>query len=89
MPLPFRVAADRVDDVAPEVLSHLAAGDEVVLELAAPDGVDLADLDRLARLVLAARRQPGALRLVPACGDVRRLAELTGFAAALGLVQRD
>jgi hypothetical protein len=79
-----RVAAARLDDVADTVLEHLAGGQDVVVELVAPGGLDLAALDRLGRLVLAARRLPGGrLQLRPACGDLRRLAELTGFCAAL------
>jgi hypothetical protein len=80
----LRVAAVRVEDAAGQVLSLLADGVDVVVELVAPDGVDLQLLDRLARLVLAGRRLPGELTLVPACGDVRRLAQLTGFCEALG-----
>lgn len=78
-----RVAADRVDDVADDVLARLAAGDDVLVELVAGASVELSALDALARLVLAARRRTGDLQLRPACGDLRRLAVLTGFCAAL------
>jgi hypothetical protein len=84
LPVTVRVAAARVDDVAGTVLAHLAGGQDVVVELVAPGGIDLAELDRLGRLVLAARRlRGGQLQLRPACGDLRRLAQLTGFCAAL------
>jgi hypothetical protein len=83
-PVTVRVAAARLDDVAHTVLAHLAVGQDVVVELVAPGGLDLAALDRLGRLVLTARRlRGGQLQLRPACGDLRRLAELTGFCAAL------
>lgn len=80
--LPASPAAVRaVSGVVPALLRH---GD-VVVELAGPGRADLHLLDALARLTLAARDRPGALRVRGADPGVRGLARLTGLSATLGL----
>lgn len=49
---------------------------------------DLASVDRLARLQLAAQRRGRALHLLGVSGELRALLELTGLAGALGVEPR-
>jgi hypothetical protein len=71
--------------VAAVVVVVDAAGDVRRCPFVAPAPVDLAAIDALARMLLAARRQGGGARVVEARRDVVELLTLVGL---LGQVQR-
>ena len=67
----------------PAVLHALGEGDAVVLDVAALTDVDLATVDSLARLALAATRTGGRLRLSNAPLRLVELLELAGLSHVL------
>lgn len=69
-------------DIVPGLL---ARADDVVVTLCAPGGIDLAVLDTLARLRLAARRGHGTLRITGDSGRLRALARWAGLNEVLAV----
>lgn len=82
--VPYAGTPDVVDDVA----DLLACGDSVVLVLTPPGTVDLAVVEALARLALAARRLEAPLQVRAAgavLADLADLVELTGLSAVVAV----
>lgn len=77
---------DPTDDAARPRVALVIDGVEVTAwHLDAPSPPDLATLDTLARLQLAARRLGGAIRLQHPSRDLCQLLELTGLAETFDL----
>jgi hypothetical protein len=62
-----------------------ADGDRLVVEVTGPGRPDLRALDALARLVLAARRSGGQVRVADGTGELAPLLALTGLDRAVRL----